>query len=557
MQIHRRAAEVKNQPGPHAEKALAAFRRAFDRPWADGERLLMAQLLRDFGAITPEALGAEQLRQLARWSRPPRRRPLERLHVAECHAAALRDRGKPVEGIAALAPPLADYIAATKGVFTQEALAAAQLLAALHETRADYAGAERLWLGWRSAAANDQLRVSVTQQLDQTYVSALQHDGEVTLGKGETLYAALLGRLNERLRNPESNERHQTLNALQNLFNVAESKKFARLKADVLVLATETFPRLVKPWDSSYTSHVQTVGVVVRQHAGPAAAVEFLVGRVEALPAWLRRGNPRGWGQYAGSLALWRHEAPALPAALDARLLKLAVAELTEDLRSRRQLHREMYDRRYQHYWAAKEPEFARRRGGGRGRGEGLPRDAVVRRRLPVPRRPPHRPGHRRAVRPAPREAAEPGGPLHAGRLPGQRQPARGGRRRGGAPDGRDARRRDPAVPADEGVLPPRQAGRAARPLQPQRGPLEGAGPAGPSARCPGFADAAQNCGLHKEAADVYAELIPNVQRDYPPPSGTLSSYYRRLRPVALGAGQARRGGGRRGRGRRPPGAGT
>ena len=51
MLVERRAAEVLNQPGPHAEKALAAMRRAFEKAWSEGEPRLMANLLSSLGRI--------------------------------------------------------------------------------------------------------------------------------------------------------------------------------------------------------------------------------------------------------------------------------------------------------------------------------------------------------------------------------------------------------------------------------------------------------------------------------------------------------------------------
>ena len=527
MQVHRRAAEVRNQPGPHAELALAAFRRAFERPWAEGERLLMARLLRDFSVISPEALGAEQLRQLKALADAAPKATLERLSVAECYAAALRDRGKTVEAIGALTPALADYVAATKGAFTAESLAAAQLLAALHESRNDCAEAERLWLGWRAAAANDQVRAAVTESLDQCYTNALRRDAGVTLGKGEALYAALLGRLNERLRDPEANARQQALGAFQQLFGTAEAKKFPRLKADVLVLANETFPRLVKPWEQNYVSYVQTVAGVVRHHAGPHAAVEFVVGRVEALPAWLRHADRAGWGAFASSLASWRDESPGLPPALEARLLKLVVAELTEDLRSRRQRNREMYDRRYGRYWAAKEAEFA------------AAAEAVL---------------------------AESKDSVEA-QLYAAEYLFHGVNRAGRAIDvlyalhrakrldrvGRFvlvdylgvANRSEEVVAVAVPLLDetPDDASlrfrlmtayhRLGRPAEARE--LFGRGVARRKesgrwdiAWMALFAGAAQDCELHKEAADVYAELIPNAQRAAGSPNAALTEYYRR-----------------------------
>ncbi|HID78889.1 MAG TPA: hypothetical protein EYP56_23195, partial [Planctomycetaceae bacterium] len=64
MLVERRAAEVLNQPGPHAWKALAAMRRAFQQECSEGEPRLMADLLSSLGRIVDQELAAEQLRQL-------------------------------------------------------------------------------------------------------------------------------------------------------------------------------------------------------------------------------------------------------------------------------------------------------------------------------------------------------------------------------------------------------------------------------------------------------------------------------------------------------------
>ena len=60
----RRAAELRNQPGPHVDKAVAALHRAFKRHWSPGEERLMANFLAALGAIPQEKLAAEQLREL-------------------------------------------------------------------------------------------------------------------------------------------------------------------------------------------------------------------------------------------------------------------------------------------------------------------------------------------------------------------------------------------------------------------------------------------------------------------------------------------------------------
>src|SRR5262249_55308421 len=54
--VERRAAEVQNQPGPHAGRVLAALQRAFKHEWSAGEPRLMADFLAGLGRITQPAL---------------------------------------------------------------------------------------------------------------------------------------------------------------------------------------------------------------------------------------------------------------------------------------------------------------------------------------------------------------------------------------------------------------------------------------------------------------------------------------------------------------------
>ena len=83
LMVERRAAELQNQPGPHADKALAALERAFKREWSAGEPRLMADFLggarRDpaggagEGATAPT--GGAALRRRGRHVRPAAHRP--------------------------------------------------------------------------------------------------------------------------------------------------------------------------------------------------------------------------------------------------------------------------------------------------------------------------------------------------------------------------------------------------------------------------------------------------------------------------------------------------
>src|SRR6185312_734450 len=80
--IQRRAAELKNQAGPHAKAALAALQRAFKGEWSPGEPRLMADFLAGLGAVPQAALAKEQLRQLDAMHRQSAKGSSDRLHIA-------------------------------------------------------------------------------------------------------------------------------------------------------------------------------------------------------------------------------------------------------------------------------------------------------------------------------------------------------------------------------------------------------------------------------------------------------------------------------------------
>ena len=523
MKVHRRAAEVKNQPGPHAGLALAAFRRAFDRPWAAGEKLLMARLLRDFGDITDEALAAERLRQSSALRDAAAAGTFERLQVAECHAATLRDRGRAAEAIGVLTPDLAAYVAASVGAFPAEAMPAATLLASLHEDRPDFATAEKLWRGWR-AAADGPPKVAAAHALDALYLRALEYDGETSLGKGEALYASLLARLHARLRDEGPVGRGPAFETFATLFRVAKVKSYAHAEADALALADAAFPTLVGPWEESYAAHVYAVTELVRAHAGGVNASAFLIGRIEATPARLRHaGRTLSW-QVGDNVA-----SPGdLPGPLQKRLLAILVADLTEALRARRPWHQggHAVDARYGDYWAAKGADFAAAAEAVWAEsGDSVPTQLHVAEYL-------YR-GCRRAGR-----AIDVLHDLHrAGRLD---LSGRGtlsaylseSKRYAEAvavlvpltdesPD--DANIRFRLMTAHARLGKPAEArelfGRSVARWRERNAWTVNA--------MAGFAATAQDCGLHTEAAAVYAELIPNAQRGGVR-GGTLAEFYRR-----------------------------
>ena len=100
--MRRRAAEVINQPGPHAQMALAALKRAYDRPWAEGEPVMMSTLLMNFGRITRQDLANEQLHQLRELHALAKPGTSDRHQMGYNYGYTLGSYGRYAEGIAEL-----------------------------------------------------------------------------------------------------------------------------------------------------------------------------------------------------------------------------------------------------------------------------------------------------------------------------------------------------------------------------------------------------------------------------------------------------------------------
>jgi tetratricopeptide (TPR) repeat protein len=289
----------------------------------------------------------------------------------------------------------------------------------------------------------------------------------------------------------------------------------------------------VKPWEEQYDNSVQQVAQAVHDYAGPVEGIDFLVRRVETLPEWARYANNRGWDQHSNALAAWLREVrnlpplPGLPAALDARLLTLVVAELTDDLTTRAGRNRTLYYAPYAYYWAEKEPAFA------------AAAEAVlaahpdsVATRLYVANYLFHGCNRRGRAIDVLKE-------LHAaGKLDtGGRSTLAGyllETERFAEADGVLA----PLVADQPDVIEHRtrlmtayfRLGKPAelRDLYSKsllRWREKNLWTTGAMAQ---FAAAAQACDMHREAADLYAELIPTVQRNTVTPNGQLAEFYRR-----------------------------
>jgi tetratricopeptide (TPR) repeat protein len=368
--VRRRAVEQKNQPGQHTEAALRAFQAAFKHSWSDGEPRLYADLLASLGAISQEPLAKEQLRQLETLHRDAKAGSGERLHLARRLSETLWAYNRREQAMDLLQGALEESAKANGGVLPDAGNEPLQTLVTFCENAGRHDRGEKVLLAQIEHPHNPQHGLWLRERLFRLYHGALGAETTVSLGRRETLYRALEGKLRDALATDDNNHRYALLSVLCGVYRTAGDKKLAGVQEDVRAFAFKQLAGVLKSQTNNYDQMVNEVAAVVRVVLGPADAIAFLLDRVEHEPAWLRYNGQEGWSRYGYSLAQWRWETTgaegkvrgSLPADVEARLLKFVLAELRRDLESRQARNRPMYSL-YQggaYYWKEKEAEFTK-----------------------------------------------------------------------------------------------------------------------------------------------------------------------------------------------------
>ncbi|MFL5340111.1 MAG: VIT domain-containing protein [Gemmataceae bacterium] len=355
----RRAAELKNQPGPHGDRALEAMKRAFDREWVEGEQRLMAELLFSLGHIAYEPMAQEQVRELDWLYRQQKKSTFDRLHVGQRYASVIDNYGRHGEAMDVLQTELQDFQAAHRGVLPTDANDAVVTfvnftLGVMHHTRGEKFLLEQLKL-----PVHEQQKLWLVERLNQLYQNALAAGGEVSLGKGDALYKALEQKLRRDLAGPDQNHQYQTIALLLQVYRTARDKGVAGYQADLKSFADKLLPEALKFQANNYDTILQQVAQTEHDLLGPEAAIGFVLDRIDSEPAWMRLSQQDGWSRHGYLLAQWRTEAKAL-GDLEPRLLKLVLSELRKDLESRQQRNRVMYWNGYNYFWSEKAADFAK-----------------------------------------------------------------------------------------------------------------------------------------------------------------------------------------------------
>ncbi|HYW78639.1 MAG TPA: hypothetical protein VE890_03645, partial [Thermoguttaceae bacterium] len=225
MLVERRSAEVLNQPGPHVDRALAAMQRAFQREWSDGEPRLMADLLSSLGRITQEKLATEQVDELETLHRRAERGTIDRLHIAHRTATAYWSYARHNDAIDLLQDALVEYGNACDGILPQNANEPLGTFISYLESRGHHARGEAVLFEQLEHPVNRQQTYWLTQRLYQLYEHAVRYGGHVSLGTGQTLYAAVDRQLQKELDTGDQNHRYALINRLCGVYRAAHDKK--------------------------------------------------------------------------------------------------------------------------------------------------------------------------------------------------------------------------------------------------------------------------------------------------------------------------------------------
>jgi Mg-chelatase subunit ChlD len=358
----RRAAELRNQPGPHVDKAVAALQRAFKRQWSPGEERLMADYLASLGRIPQEKLAAEQLRQLEAFYNNAKPDSQQRLDMACAWAKALwsYDRRQPVLDLLQSEVDRYATFARDKPLCEQQIF---QDYVSYLDQAGQFTEAVRRLEHERQQAERTQNRRNLEARIIEVQTDAVRRQGQVGDLAGADLYRAVQARILAKLPSGDSPFDARLITLLSSLYDAANGHNIAGVHVDAKVFAFKTFPPLLARQVQQYENLVNDLCERVRQIRGPADGIAFLADRYNQRPQWLKL-RQNFWNSHGGRLNNWRREAQeakTFDQALSDRLLKLVLDYLRNELLVRRSYNSTIISKGYPgEFWAEREDDFYR-----------------------------------------------------------------------------------------------------------------------------------------------------------------------------------------------------
>ena len=356
--IARRASEVQNQPGPRIERAAQAMRRAFDRQWQQGERVMMASFLENLNSITQPALRIAQLEQLDDLLKAERdgdssSKTEDALEIAHSRAKTMWNyKDKKSAASDDLLMALNEYLSEKKSdsnadTFEMSNPAWSTLSTSIRYQQhfGRYSAIEKWLISLKDKLLESQ-QPNIVAKMNSNYNNALAADAEVSIGKGETLYKNLHERLMRQIDDAQTDsEVYQKFIQLNSMFSSACYRKpFSKIaKKDLKAFAFSRLPRILpKATSNSYGNLVRSTFDTLRSRIDHTTAVRFYVERFENMPSHIRVEGIL-WPSNFASRFFVRSEPIKLDDELEQRLLAIMIEELKYRLTNQNQPYVYLY----------------------------------------------------------------------------------------------------------------------------------------------------------------------------------------------------------------------
>jgi predicted Zn-dependent protease len=354
----RRAAELRNQPSPHVDKAVAALRRALKRQWSPGEERLMADFLAALGRIPQEKLAAEQLRQLEAFYNDAKLDTQQRLDMACIYARALWSYDRRQAVLDLLQSEVDRYATVGNGKPLCEQQIFLDFISYLDQAGQFTEAVKRLENERQQAQGQDR-RKKLEARIIEVHIDALGRPGQIGDLKGAELYRAVQARILAQLPSGDSPYDARLITLLSSLYGTAKGQNVAGAAADLKTFAFQTLPPLLKRQVAQYEGLENNLAEQLHCVCGPADSIAFFVERYGQRPPWLKL-KQNFWNAHGWQLTTWRHDAGNLDAPLSDRLLKVVLVFLRDRLEGRGVNSTGIWDRGNHYYWADREGDFLR-----------------------------------------------------------------------------------------------------------------------------------------------------------------------------------------------------
>jgi len=359
--VERKSAEILNQPGPHIDACLAAFQRAFQRTWTEGEPLMISDFLQRLGGFKDDRLKSEQIREMRALIplAPAGSRDHLKMTSNLCHVLFWNDSRRN-EAMQTLESEYQSYLQANNEIWPHADNEYLSRYVQMFEGANQHAAGEAVLKKQIARPANEEQLKWLNDRLITLYNHALEHDGAVSIGTGRgNLFKPIVDLLIKQIfAASDENVRYSLVARLNNTFDIAQRHKIPATVETVSQFAFEMMPQILRKQQVQYQNTVSTILQSISSILEPKLGQRFVIERIEQWPQRLEIQWQNSWSTLGTQLAHYRKAVG--PTDLDDRVLKLAVAQLQKDLRKGEGGHQQICHIGDGFFWAEKTQEFAK-----------------------------------------------------------------------------------------------------------------------------------------------------------------------------------------------------